>query len=116
MDAFFSDYEWDGPENALAVAIQYRDRIVAHHERLSQARGHRSVRAHETTGARNQSGVVGVTRISQRSSKGDEYHFWQASWTDNQGNRQTIRYSVLKLGEEEAFRMACIAREEALNS
>ncbi|MDF1754187.1 MAG: AP2 domain-containing protein [Verrucomicrobiales bacterium] len=107
---FFSDYEWGGTQKALNIALQYRDRVIAHQERVSQT----SVRAHETVGARNQSGVVGVTRISQRSAKGIEYHFWQASWTDQDGNRRTVRYSVLKLGEEKAFELACVAREDAL--
>ncbi|MDF1812173.1 MAG: hypothetical protein P1V20_08160 [Verrucomicrobiales bacterium] len=111
---FFSDYEWGGTENALNLAIQFRDKIISHHERISQSPPDRSLRSHQTAGARNQSGVVGVTRISQRSAKGDEYHFWQASWTDSEGNRQIVRYSVLKLGDEKAFELACIAREKAL--
>lgn len=107
---FFSDVEWGGSERALSVAIQFRDKIIAHQQRQS------SIRSHENTGARNQSGVIGVTRISQISAKGDEYHFWQASWTDREGNRQTVRYSVLKHGDEIAFEMACLAREAALKS
>lgn len=107
---FFSDHEWGGGEHALVIAIQFRDKVIAHQERLN------SIRRHENAGARNQSGVVGVTRISQRSAKGDEYHFWQASWTDNGGSRRTVRYSVLKLGDELAFEMACVAREEALKA
>ena len=113
---FFSDQSRGGPERTLALAIQYRDRIVAHEERLSQSDGHRSIRSHQTPSPRNQSGVIGVTRISQRSEKGVEYHFWQASWTDSDGNRKTVRYSVLKLGDEVAFEKACIARRKALQS
>lgn len=113
---FFSDQSRGGSDRALALAIQYRDRIVAHQERLSQSEGHQSIRSHQSLGPRNQSGVIGVTRILQRSEKGIEYHFWQASWTDPDGNRETVRYSVLKLGEEVAFEKACIARENALQS
>ncbi len=110
---FFSDYEWGGPERALSIAIQYRDKLVAHLERLSELPGHRSARTHAAPGARNQSGVVGVIKISQRSSKGDEYHFWQASWTDSNGIRRMVRFSVLKFGDARAFELACAAREEA---
>ena len=110
---FFSDSEWGGSDEALEVAVQYRDRIIAHSERLEQSVDH-SRRSHRFVGRRNNSGVVGVSRISQTSTKGVTYCFWQASWTDRDGTRRTVRYSVLKLGEDEAFRLACTAREKAM--
>lgn len=110
---FFSDREWGGSDEALEVALQYRDRIIAHSERLGQSEAH-STRSHRFVGRRNNSGMVGVSRISQTSSKGVTYVFWQASWTDRDGARKTVRYSVLKLGEDEAFRLACNAREKAM--
>jgi hypothetical protein len=113
---FFSDYEWGGPERALTFALQFRDKVVAHLERLSELPGHRAARTHALPSARNQSGVVGVIKISQRSAKGDEYHFWQASWTDPDGTRRFVRFSVLKLGDLRAFELACAARENALSS
>lgn len=110
---FFSDREWGGADEALKVAIHYRDKIIAHSDRLGPS-GEFSGRSHRFAGRRNNSGVVGVSRISQTSAKGVTYCFWQASWTDRDGARRTVRYSVLKLGEDEAFRLACIAREEAM--
>ena len=111
---FFSDRVWGGSEEALALAIQFRDKVIAHQKRLRKNHGYRAVRSHQTVGARNQSGVIGVTRISQRTAKGMEYHFWQASWTGKDGKREVVRYSVLKLGDEKAFELACLAREKAL--
>lgn len=111
---FFSDSAWGGEKAALAKAQQFRDRLLARAQR-SSGEGAASARSHTGPAARNRSGVVGVTRIIQRSATGMEYHFWQASWTSSEGDRQTIRYSVLKHGDETAFELACIARRKALS-
>lgn len=58
--------------------------------------------------------MVGVARIVQRSASGVEYHFWQASWTAPDGARKTVRFSVLKHGEEVALSLACEARRKAM--
>ncbi|MEM6278357.1 MAG: AP2 domain-containing protein [Verrucomicrobiota bacterium] len=110
---FFSDSSWGGTENALQRARQFRDRLLARAQR-SERTAQASSRSHTGTTARNRSGVVGVTRIVQRSSAGSEYHFWQASWMSASGVRETVRYSVLKHGDETAFELACRARRKAL--
>lgn len=106
---FFSDSAWGGREASFALAVRYRDRIISHVERPDSER---STRSHALPSSRNTSGVVGVTKIVQRSANGDEYRFWQASWTTAEGERKTVRYSVLKHGDEEAFRRACVSRRE----
>lgn len=110
---FFSDSAWGGREAALTLARQFRDRLLARASRSEEVAGVSS-RSHTAPTSRNQSGAVGVTRIIQRSSSGTEYHFWQASWTSPDGERRTVRYSVLKHGDEAAFEMACLARRRAL--
>lgn len=109
---FFSDSAWGGREASLSLAVRYRDRIISHVERPESER---SSRSHSLPSSRNTSGVVGVTKIIQRSANGDEYRFWQASWTTTEGKRKTVRYSVLKHGDKEAFRLACHTRHEAVN-
>ena len=106
---FFSDAAWNGTRPALARARQYRDRLLAHAERVSERRT--VVRTQTTITERNQSGVIGVSRISQTGPNGASYHFWQATWSPSPGERKSARFSILKLGEEEAFRLACEARE-----
>lgn len=110
---FFSDSEWGGKRRALAIARKYRDQLLAQAERQDAVSG-RAVRVQTVVTRRNQSGVVGVSRISQRSAKGDEYHFWQASWTSSDGTRETVRFSVRKFGDEDAFHRACEARRKAI--
>jgi len=107
---FFSDSAWGGRDESLALAIRFRDRILAHVERSADTR---SSSSHSLPAARNSSGAVGVAKITQRSANGVEYHFWQASWTSPNGHRKTVRYSVLKFGDREAFRRACIKRRES---
>ncbi len=110
---FFSDSVWGGREGALACAERYRDRILARLERR-RAISNASPRSHTAPTARNRSGVVGVSRIVQRSPAGMEYHFWQASWISGEGKRKSVRFSVLRHGEETALELACEARRRAL--
>jgi hypothetical protein len=110
---FFSDSAWGGREAALLCAERYRDRLLA---RLGRRRDQAaaSTRSHTGPAARNRSGVVGVSRIVQRGPNGVEYCFWQASWTGSDGRRETVRFSVLKHGDEIAMRLACEARRRAM--
>lgn len=110
---FFSDSAWGGREAALHCAERYRDRLLARLERRREGAS-ASTRSHTAPASRNRSGVVGVTRIVQRSAAGVEYHFWQASWTTPEGRRETVRFSVLKYGEESALDLAREARRRAL--
>lgn len=110
---FFSDSAWGGREAALLCAERYRDRLLAGLERRGSGSS-ASSRSHTAPAPRNRSGVVGVARIVQRSGAGVEYRFWQASWTSPEGRRETVRFSVLKYGEEEAWQLACEARRRAM--
>ncbi len=110
---FFSDSAWGGPEAALLCAQRYRDRLLARLER-GRASSPASLRSHTAPAARNRSGVVGVSRIVQRSPAGAEYLFWQASWTSPDGKRESVRFSVLKHGERLAFSLAVSARRRAM--
>ena len=68
---------------------------------------------------RNKSGVVGVRLHKQIDRKGEfEYHYWYwvAQWTDGHGKRRTKSFSVHQHGEDEAYRLACEARETGVNS
>lgn len=53
----------------------------------------------------NSSGVTGVRRILM----GDVW-YWSATWADAMKRRRAGYYSVVKYGEQEAFRMACERR------
>lgn len=110
---FFSDSAWGGQTGSLNRARQFRDRLLARAERVERLSA-ASSRSHTVPASRNRSGVVGVTRIVQKSANGTEYHFWQASWTSSDGDRKMVRFSVLKHGDEAAFELACVARRDAM--
>lgn len=109
---FFSDAEWGGREGSLVQACRFRDRLHARAER-GKEKERTSSRSHTGPASRNRSGVVGVNRITQRSANGTEYYFWQAGWTSADGVRRSVRFSVLKHGDETAFALACRARRDA---
>ena len=109
---FFSDAGWGGPDEAFERARQYREKVLAHSRRLREGNTVSS-RSRSAPDQRNRSGMVGVTKIIQRTN-GVEYRFWQASWSKPDGTRETIRYSILKFGDGEAFEMACRARRRAM--
>lgn len=109
---FFSDAAWGGRSSALETAQRYRDRLIGRAER-SGGPETISSRSRVLPDSRNQSGVVGVARIVQRGPDGTEYLFWQANWTTEDGIRRSVRFSILKHGEDTAFELACRARRNA---
>ncbi len=59
------------------------------------------------------SGIVGIARIIKQS-KGHDYAFWRANFTDRRGNRKVRVFSVDKYGEAQAKKRAIRARKDAL--
>jgi len=110
---FFSDAGWGGREAALEKATRFRDRLLARIEREGDA-SPASSGSHRLPATRNRSGSVGVARIVQRGPNGVEYFFWQAFWTDAEGRRVSLRFSVQRHGEESAYLLALEARRAAM--
>ena len=108
---FFADSTWGGKRAALHKARQYRDRLLSRIERSSGG----TMRVRSSPASRNRSGVVGVSRVISVGANGIRYAFWQASWSPAGGRRRTARFSVLRLGEEEAFRLACLERRRGIS-
>ena len=61
-----------------------------------------------------QSGVVGVTHVVSKSSKGTVYEYWQAAWTDGDGRRRTAKFSISRYGDEKAADLAKKARRSGV--
>jgi hypothetical protein len=59
------------------------------------------------------SGIVGIARIT-KISKGHEYTFWRANFTDRRGNKKIRIFSVNKYGDAEAKKRALKVRRDAL--
>lgn len=94
---FVSDSSAGGKRKALARARVVEAGLVTELEAQPKPKPRPS--------ARNTSGVVGVSR-----SEG----YWQAHWRDDDGRRRVAKFSVAKLGDEKAFRLAKRARKEGM--
>ena len=64
---------------------------------------------------KSRTGIVGVRRVT-KITKGYEYDFWVAWWSDRRHNRKSRGFSVNKYGEEEAKKLAIKARRDALEA
>jgi hypothetical protein len=60
---------------------------------------------------RNGTSTCGV-RVERKVNKhGKEYFYWQAHWKTLEGNTCNKNFSIAKLGDADAYRMACEYRE-----
>lgn len=103
---YFSDRQFLGERDAFDEALRWRDRVL---RKLEEDDGIRICRR----SPRNRSGVVGVSKVRVVAANGAEYEFWQATWSPAVGKRRCVKFSVMRYGEEEAFRLAVVARTEA---
>lgn len=63
---------------------------------------------------RNTSGKVGVTATHQINKQGNRYDYWTAYWVKD-GKLKAKAFSILKLGSEEAKRLATEYRAKKIN-
>lgn len=103
VSRFFADRSYGGIEASLLAARTWRDEQWELWRRSDVPRTC-------VTSPRNASGVVGVSRVIVRSSNGAVYHFWQATWCPTTGQRQSVKFSVKKHGDQIAYRLAIEAR------
>jgi hypothetical protein len=111
-EKFFSDNLHGGKRNSLQAAKDFRDQCE------SESRKYSVKELSVNPSVRNQSGIVGVRLHQQKDIRGDyEYHYWYwvAQWTDGLGRRKTKSFSVHQYGDEEAYRLACKARQKGVN-
>jgi hypothetical protein len=102
---FFGDRAHGGQAAGLQAALRWRNELLARFESEESARVCRR-------SARNRSGVVGVSRVTVTGPNGVEYLFWQATWSPSPGKRRTVKFSVRRYGDRQAFELAVRAREQ----
>jgi hypothetical protein len=64
----------------------------------------------------NKSGVVGVCKLTTTDIRGNILHFWTAFWKDINTRSQSKSFSIKKLGDEEAFKLAVDYRRSVIES
>jgi hypothetical protein len=61
----------------------------------------------------NKSGTTGVTFTSKKG-RSAWYDYWEAAWMELDGRYTRKTFSILRHGNDEAFRLACEARHKAI--
>ena len=110
-EKFFSDNVYGGKLAALQAAKEFRDELEV------ELRKYSTRELSLKPSVRNRSGVVGVRLHQQKDRRGEYeyfYWYWIAQWTDGRGRRKTKSFSVHQYGDEEAYRMACNARQKGV--
>lgn len=104
----FSDSVYNGKEDALREALEWRDQMEL---RMGKPRTDRSVRKKTIVDDR----VTGVRRRSMKDKKrGKSYlrDIYEVTWAPEPGKVWRTKVSVTKYGEEEAFRRAVEIRRQ----
>jgi hypothetical protein len=99
---FFADKRYGGKRNALKAARELYHELVEVMPPAKSSVGRKT--------ARNTSGIVGVSR-TKSTRKGHTYEYWQAWWGSGD-ERKSVKFSILKYGEEDARKLAVKARKQ----
>ena len=103
---YFGDRVYGGTEPAFHAAKRWRDDLL---KKISEAQAARVC----TRSQRNRSGVVGVSKVTVLTN-GAEYQFWQATWSPKGARRRCVKFSIIRYGDREAFRLAVEARKRGV--
>jgi hypothetical protein len=110
---FFNDKFFNGTDDALKAAIEYRNELE---EKIGKPRTNRVV---VTNSPRNQTGVIGVNRVRKQTGAYVPYtaipnysDVYEVTWQEAPNTVRRTTISVAKYGEEEAFRRACAIRRQ----
>jgi arginyl-tRNA synthetase len=109
----FYDDDFGGKRNSLVAAQKHRDRLE------QKMRGYTAKQLSQKQRSNNTSGIVGVRKVFETDYRWDSeptYGFWVAQWSPKKGVRRTKRFSIDKYGEDEAFRLAVLARKRGVAS
>lgn len=103
---FFADSQHKSKRHAFTSATHWRDSLL---ERIQTEERARICQLSQ----RNSSGVVGVSKVSV-TTNGVRYTFWQATWSPEPGKRRSLKFSIKRYGDQQAFELAVKARTEAV--
>ena len=109
----FSDGRYGGAEQALVAATTYRDALIRSNPPLSKPVYCAILKK------TNRSGVSGLSRIDRwEFSKGRRVHrlYWDVQWPIENCQSRHKKFSILKYGEDGAYRCTIKAREAGLKS
>lgn len=101
---FFSDMKYGGKKKAIAAAM---NQLTLWSKELPVRHSNR-----DRLTSRNQTGRVGVYLAVSQDTAGQSHQAYCASWTDADGRRRKINFSLQRYGRKKAWLLACLAREK----
>ena len=104
----FSDGRYCGAQQALLAAQAYRDELITSHPPLSKPVYCAILKK------TNRSGISGLSRVDRWEVSGGRRVrrlYWEAQWPIENCRSRHKKFSILKYGEDEAYRRALKARE-----
>ena len=110
----FTDKKHGGKDQALLVAMEYRDQFLVQHPPISRKEFCNAKRSH------NRTGITGVCKFRKTYRLKDgtikESWYWSANWPDANGKNINKPFSIKMFGEDLAKQKAIRAREEGMQS
>jgi hypothetical protein len=116
ISKLFSDKKYGGKAKALMKARRYYKRslekLIKKHSDLKTDT--LPVKTIVTRNRKNNTGVVGVQKITKHNNGGTVYVAYRVNWTDKSGKSRNKFFSIDKFGNKEAFKLAREYRSEKL--
>jgi hypothetical protein len=116
ISKLFSDKKYGGKAEALMKARRFYkkslEKLIKKYSDLNTDK--LPVKTIVTRNRKNNTGVVGVQKITKHNSGGTVYVAYRVNWTDTRGKSRNKFFSIEKLGNRQAFKMACEYRKEKL--
>ncbi len=110
----FPDKKHGGKNKALALAKEYRDKLLVQFPPLSRKEFSAAPRRN------NKTGITGVYTYAKRFELRDgtikETWYWEANWPTERGQSAHESFSVNEYGDEVARQMAIRARERGMRA
>ena len=114
VSKLFSDKKYGGKAKALMKARRYYkkslEKLIKKHSDLATDK--LPTKTIVTRNRKNNTGVVGVQKITKHNSGGTVYVAYRVNWTDKSGKSRGKFVWGGKYGNREAFRMARECRRE----
>jgi len=107
----FSDLKCGGKRKAQQAARDFRDEL---YEKLAQIPTNPRGRIIVYHAARSNTGVLGVSRTTQKSPSGTINEYYLVTWSISPGVQKAATFSIHKYGEKKAFKLAVAHRRKML--
>ena len=99
----FSDRKCGSKAKAQKLAKAYRDELNEELEKIPKVPRRRRI---VVSDSRNTTGELGVSRTSKKGPNGTKHECYSVSWRPEPGVQKCTSFSIKKVGEKKAFKLA----------